>query len=71
MESKLKIVYDGENYEMETTGDQTLKEVFECWYAQNKDEIQDGLEALDFYVDSEIYGCDDTAGLKKLNDLDQ
>jgi len=72
MESKLKIVYDGKNYEIDTTGgDQTLREVFESWHAQNKDTIKDELEALNFYVGPEIYGCDDYAGNKKLNELDQ
>ena len=72
MESKLKIVYDGKNYEIDTTGgDQTLKEVFESWHAQNKDTIKDELETLDFHVGPEIYGYDDYAGIKKLNELDQ
>ena len=69
MESTIRFAYDGENFDTEVTGEQTLKEIFECWY--NTNTVSEELQTLDFYVGNEIYECDETAGLKKLNEIDK
>ena len=69
MDSTLKLRYNEQEYEMEYTTEQPLREIQESWYSQNIDTIP--LEELDFKIGNNVYGCDDTAGLLILNEIDQ